>query len=109
MWKNSERCLQHCLYFDFPVCVLLWLKKIGGKTFRFALVHNNKLCCDKSIINIKVGEIGNAEDLSTRTTQRSQLTYHKYVQHERNDHIYPMQCVTYRKLAVRQPQHFIGP
>jgi hypothetical protein len=27
MWKNSQRYLEHCLYFDFPVYVLLWLKK----------------------------------------------------------------------------------
>jgi hypothetical protein len=39
MWKNSQRYLEHCLYFDFPVCILLRLKKIGAKTFRFALVH----------------------------------------------------------------------
>jgi energy-coupling factor transporter transmembrane protein EcfT len=39
MWKNSQRYLQHCLYFDFLVCVLLWLKKIGAKTFWFALVQ----------------------------------------------------------------------
>jgi fucose 4-O-acetylase-like acetyltransferase len=39
MWKNSQRYLQHCLYFDFLVCVLLWLKKIGAKTFRFTLVQ----------------------------------------------------------------------
>jgi hypothetical protein len=38
MWKNSQRYLEHCLYFDFPVCILLWLKKMGAKTFRFALV-----------------------------------------------------------------------
>jgi hypothetical protein len=42
MWKNSQRYLEHCLYFDFPVCILLWLKKIGAKTFRFALVYYYK-------------------------------------------------------------------
>jgi hypothetical protein len=26
-------------------------------------IQNNKLCCDKSIISIKVGEIGKAKDL----------------------------------------------
>jgi hypothetical protein len=41
MWKNSQRCLEHCLYFDLPVCILLWLKKKGAKTFRFALVCRN--------------------------------------------------------------------
>jgi hypothetical protein len=34
MWKNSQRYLEHCLYFDFPVCILLWLKKKNrGKDF----------------------------------------------------------------------------
>jgi hypothetical protein len=33
MWKNSQRYLQHCLHFDFPVCVLLWVKKNKGKDF----------------------------------------------------------------------------
>jgi hypothetical protein len=33
MWKNSQRYLEHCLYFDFPVCILLWLKKIRDKDF----------------------------------------------------------------------------
>jgi hypothetical protein len=42
MWKNSQRYLEHCLYFDFPVCILLWLKKIGAKTFRFALVLTSR-------------------------------------------------------------------
>jgi hypothetical protein len=42
MWKNSQRHLKHCLYFDFPVCILLWLEKIGAKTFRFALVHSER-------------------------------------------------------------------
>jgi hypothetical protein len=37
--KISYRYLQHCLYFDFPVCVLLWLKKVGAKTFPFDLVY----------------------------------------------------------------------
>jgi hypothetical protein len=31
MWKSSQRYLEHCLYFDFPVCLLLWLKKNRGK------------------------------------------------------------------------------
>jgi hypothetical protein len=39
MWKNSHRYLEHCLYFDLPVCILLWLKKIKAKTFRFAFVY----------------------------------------------------------------------
>jgi hypothetical protein len=42
MWKNSQRYLEHCLYFDFPVCILLWLKKIGAKTFQFALVLSER-------------------------------------------------------------------
>jgi hypothetical protein len=46
MWKNSQRYLEHCLYFDFPVCILLWLKKIGAKTFRFAFVP--KIFCWKT-------------------------------------------------------------
>jgi hypothetical protein len=33
MWKNSQRYLEHCLYFDFPICILLWLKKNRGKDF----------------------------------------------------------------------------
>jgi hypothetical protein len=43
MWKNSQRYLQHCLYFDFPVCVLLWLKKNRGKDFsiRPRIIINN--------------------------------------------------------------------
>ncbi|PNF33599.1 hypothetical protein B7P43_G14560 [Cryptotermes secundus] len=38
MWKNSERCLEHCLYFDFPVCVLLWLNKNRGKDFSICFI-----------------------------------------------------------------------
>jgi hypothetical protein len=33
-------------------------------TFRVRHIQNNKLCCDRIIISIKVGKIGNAEDLS---------------------------------------------
>jgi DNA polymerase III epsilon subunit-like protein len=33
MCKNSQTYLQHCLYFDFLACVLLWLKKIGERLF----------------------------------------------------------------------------
>jgi hypothetical protein len=32
-WKNSQKYLKHCVYFDFPVCILLWLKKNRGKDF----------------------------------------------------------------------------
>jgi hypothetical protein len=42
MWKKRQRYLEHCLYFDFLVWVLLWLKKkIGSKTFWFVLVLNS--------------------------------------------------------------------
>jgi hypothetical protein len=36
-WKNSLRYLEHCLYFDFPVYILLWLKKNRGKDFDLPL------------------------------------------------------------------------
>jgi hypothetical protein len=33
MGQMTERYLEYCLYFDFPVSLLLWLKKIMAKIF----------------------------------------------------------------------------
>jgi hypothetical protein len=66
MWKYSQRYLEHCLYFDFPVCMLLWLEKIGAKTFRFALVLNYRAMKTRGgevsyILNLGVREGGSRQ------------------------------------------------
>jgi hypothetical protein len=50
MWKNSQRYLEHCLYFDFSVCILFWLNKNRGKDFRFAYRKYLHLDCAVSVI-----------------------------------------------------------
>jgi hypothetical protein len=35
--ENSQRYLEHCLHFDFPICILLWLKRNRGKDFSIRL------------------------------------------------------------------------
>jgi hypothetical protein len=58
MWKNSQRYLEHSLYFDFPVCILLWLERIGANNFRFALV-------DRQIYGRRDGRVGRQRDRET--------------------------------------------
>jgi hypothetical protein len=42
--ENSKRYLQHRLYFDFPVCPLLWLKRNRGKDFSIHIINAFNNC-----------------------------------------------------------------